>query len=192
MVLAAGFITASADTIYHRGWIDFNKNGRMDTYENPKAQVDERIEDLLSQMTVEEKTCQLATLYGSGRVLADVGPTPVWRQAIWRDGIANIDEQANGLGTFGSALSFPYAVSVENRQKIQRWFVEQTRLGIPVDFTNEGIRGLCHDRATLFPAQCGQGASWNRSLIAVEPGSFTVMVGASSVDIRLHGTLTVD
>lgn len=39
-------------------------------------------------------------------------------------------------------------------------------LGIPVDFTNEGIRGLCHDRATYFPAQCGQGATWNKKLIA--------------------------
>jgi len=54
---------------------------------------------------------------------------------------------------------------VENRRTIQRWFVEQTRLGIPVDFTNEGIRGLCHDRATMFPAQCGQGSTWDKNLI---------------------------
>ena len=60
----------------------------------------------------------------------------------------------------------PYVNSVENRQAIQRWFVEETRLGIPVDFTNEGIRGLCHDRATMFPAQCGQGATWNKELIS--------------------------
>ena len=52
------------------------------------------------------------------------------------------------------------------KHTIQRWFVEKTRLGIPVDFTNEGIRGLCHDRATYFPAQCGQGATWNKKLIA--------------------------
>ncbi len=44
--------------------------------------------------------------------------------------------------------------------------MEETRLGIPVDFTNEGIRGLNHDRATMFPAQCGQGATWDRELIA--------------------------
>jgi beta-glucosidase len=50
--------------IYHSGWIDLNKNGRMDIYENPKVDVERRITDLLSQMTVEEKTCQTATLYG--------------------------------------------------------------------------------------------------------------------------------
>ena len=55
---------------------------------------------------------------------------------------------------------------MDAKHAIQRWFVEETRLGIPVDFTNEGIRGLCHDRATYFPAQCGQGATWNKELIA--------------------------
>jgi len=137
----------------------------MDVYENPQAPIDARVENLLSLMTLEEKTCQLATLYGSGRVLKDSLPTPQWKQEIWKDGIANIDEQANGLGSFGAKISYPYPASVRNRQAIQRWFVEETRLGIPVDFTNEGIRGLCHDRATMFPAQCGQGATWNRALI---------------------------
>ncbi|MDR1273235.1 MAG: glycoside hydrolase family 3 C-terminal domain-containing protein [Odoribacteraceae bacterium] len=152
--------------IYKKGWIDFNKNGVKDAYEDPLAPLDKRVADLLARMTLEEKTCQLATLYGSGRVLKDAGPTAAWQDEIWKDGIANIDEQANGLGSFGSRLSYPHAASVKNRQEIQRWFVERTRLGIPVDFTNEGIRGLCHDRATMFPAQCGQGASWNRALVA--------------------------
>ncbi|MDE6037813.1 MAG: beta-glucosidase, partial [Duncaniella sp.] len=153
-------------SIYHKGWIDFNKNGVKDIYEDPTAPVQARIDDLLSQMTMDEKTCQLTTLYGSGRVLKDSMPTPQWKNEIWKDGIANIDEQANGLGTFQSALSYPYTTSISNRQAIQRWFVEETRLGIPVDFTNEGIRGLNHDRATMFPAQCGQGSTWDRSLIS--------------------------
>lgn len=157
---------ATAKSIYHKGWIDFNKNGRMDIYENPNASIDDRVKDLLKQMTLEEKTCQMATLYGSGRVLKDAWPTPEWKQEIWKDGIANIDEQANGLGTFGSQISYPYSNSVNNRQTIQRWFVENTRLGIPVDFTNEGIRGLNHDHATMFPAQCAQGASWDKELIS--------------------------
>ena len=156
----------SPGNIYKKGWIDFNKNGEKDVYEDPSAPLEARVANLLSQMTLEEKTCQMATLYGSGRVLKDSLPTEAWSTEIWKDGIANIDEQANGLGTFGSALSYPYVNSVRNRQAIQRWFVENTRLGIPVDFTNEGIRGLCHDRATMFPAQCGQGATWDKELIS--------------------------
>lgn len=154
------------DGIYHKGWIDFNKNGKMDLYENPKAPLEDRVQDLLSQMTLEEKTCQMATLYGSGRVLKDALPQDNWKTEVWKDGIGNIDEEHNGLGAFKSEYSFPYAKQVDAKHTIQRWFVEKTRLGIPVDFTNEGIRGLCHDRATYFPAQCGQGATWNKKLIA--------------------------
>lgn len=154
------------DGIYHKGWIDFNKNGKMDLYENPKAPLEDRVQDLLSQMTLEEKTCQMATLYGSGRVLKDALPQDNWKTEVWKDGIGNIDEEHNGLGAFKSEYSFPYAKHVDTKHTIQRWFVEKTRLGIPVDFTNEGIRGLCHDRATYFPAQCGQGATWNKKLIA--------------------------
>ena len=154
------------DGIYHKGWIDFNKNGKMDLYENPKAPLEDRVQDLLSQMTLEEKTCQMATLYGSGRVLKDALPQNNWKTEVWKDGIGNIDEEHNGLGAFKSEYSFPYAKHVNAKHTIQRWFVEKTRLGIPVDFTNEGIRGLCHDRATYFPAQCRQGATWNKKLIA--------------------------
>ena len=54
--------------IYKKTWIDFNKNGIKDVYEDTSAPIEARIADLLSQMTLEEKTCQMATLYGSGRV----------------------------------------------------------------------------------------------------------------------------
>lgn len=164
MVSSHSFTTDAS--IYHKGWIDFNKNGVKDIYEDPSMPIDKRVDDLISRMTIDEKTCQLATLYGSGRVLADSMPTHDWKDEIWKDGIANIDEQANGLGTFGSKISYPYDKSVINRQSIQKWFVENTRLGIPVDFTNEGIRGLNHDMATMFPAQCGQGATWDKNLIS--------------------------
>lgn len=152
--------------IYKKGWIDFNKNGVMDIYEDPSAPVDERVKDLVGQMNLDEKTCQMATLYGSGRVLKDALPHDGWKSEIWKDGIGNIDEEHNGLGSFRSEYSFPYTKHVETKHTIQRWFVENTRLGIPVDFTNEGIRGLCHDRATYFPSQSGQGSTWNKDLIA--------------------------
>ena len=42
--------------IYKKTWIDFNKNGIKDVYEDPSAPIEARIADLLSQMTLEEKT----------------------------------------------------------------------------------------------------------------------------------------
>ncbi|HEY4788384.1 MAG TPA: glycoside hydrolase family 3 N-terminal domain-containing protein [Bacteroidales bacterium] len=149
--------------IYHAGWIDHNKNGKMDPYENPALDVELRITDLLSQMTLEEKTCQLATLYGYPRVLKDTLPTPEWKNRVWKDGIANIDEHCNG--TKSSDRSWPASLHAKTINEVQRWFIEETRLGIPVDFTNEGIYGACASGATLFPAQCGVGATWDKDLV---------------------------
>src|SRR5687767_4538397 len=57
-------------------YLDLNKNGRKDVYEDPSAPIERRIDDLVAQMNLDEKTCQLATLYGYERVLRDALPTP--------------------------------------------------------------------------------------------------------------------
>jgi beta-glucosidase len=160
--------TAQNKSIYHDGWIDFNKNGKEDIFEDPTQPVERRIADLLSQMTLEEKTCQTATLYGFGRVLKDELPTPAWKNEIWKDGIANIDEHLNGVTNTPSAntsLSYPFSRHAEAINTVQHWFIEQTRLGIPVDFTNEGIHGLNHDRATSLPAPIAIGSTWDKALV---------------------------
>ena len=155
---------AQDKNIYHQGWIDFNKNGKMDIFENPKMPMEKRVEDLLRQMNVAEKTCQLATLYGYGAVLKDRLPKPGWKDSIWKDGIANIDEQLTGLRK-DTIYAYPYSSHAAAINKIQRFFVEDTRLGIPVDFTTEGIRGLNAMKATYFPAQIAQGCSFDTALV---------------------------
>lgn len=156
--------------IYHKGWIDFNKNGVKDVYEDPLAPLDSRIEDLLNQMTMEEKTCQMVTLYGYKRVLKDDLPTPEWKTSLWKDGIGAIDEHLNGFQQWGLPPSdnpnvWPASRHAWALNEVQRFFVEETRLGIPVDFTNEGIRGVESYRATNFPTQLGIGHTWNRNLV---------------------------
>jgi beta-glucosidase len=161
--------------IYHDGWIDFNKNNKKDIYEDPRQPIDKRINDLLNQMTLEEKTCQMATLYGYSRVLKDELPTENWKKEIYKDGIGNIDEHLNGLAYHPRAkteYSSPPSKHAKAINEVQRFFVEETRLGIPVDFTDEGIRGLCHDGATSFPAQIGIGSSWDKQLV-YEIGAIT-------------------
>src|SRR5580698_8194688 len=160
---------AQEKSIYHKGWIDFNKNGKMDVFEDPSQPIDKRIADLLSQMTVEEKTCQLATLYGYKRVLKEEMPAESWKNEVWKDGIANIDEELNNLTSKTDAAptqySYPYSKHADAINTIQKWFVEQTRMGIPVDFTNEGIHGLNHDRATSLPAPIAIGSTWDKALV---------------------------
>ena len=139
----------------------------MDIYENPDENIDARIQDLLGQMTLEEKTCQTATLYGFGRVLKDELPTDKWLDALWKDGIANIDEHLNGLDRKETTTEYSWPPSKHAKaiNEVQKFFVEKTRLGIPVDFTNEGIRGICQQGATSFPSGQGLGSSWDEDLI---------------------------
>lgn len=163
-LLAVMFLPeAGAADIYRDGWIDRNKNGKMDPYENPKLPVDQRVADLLGQMTMEEKTCQMATIYGYKRVLKEPRPVDKWKKEVWKDGVANIDEHCNGVR--GVNIFVDHVEHGELLNEIQRWFIEETRLGIPVDFTNEGIRGLCHYRASNFPSQLAVGATFDKNLV---------------------------
>lgn len=156
-------VYSQGKSIYHQGWIDFNKNGVKDVFEDPTQPIDKRVNNLLGQMNVDEKTCQCATLYGYKRVLKDEQPTPEWKNEIWKDGIANIDEELNGL--VKTQFSFPFCKHAEAINTIQHWFVEETRLGIPVDFSNEGIHGLNHDRATPLPSPIAIGSTWDKVLV---------------------------
>jgi beta-glucosidase len=160
-----------ARTPYHAGWIDLNKNGVKDPYEDPAVPMEERITDLLGRMSLEEKTAQMVTLYGYPRVLKDELPTPAWDHAFWKDGIGNIDEHMNGNTGWKNDLptpvhALPWSLHVQAINEVQRWFVEHTRLGIPVDFSNEGIRGLMHSRATGFPAQLAVAACFDVELVS--------------------------
>ena len=163
LVLSAQTKLPSIDTfpqkkdIYKKGWIDFNKNGKKDIYEDPTQDVEKRLDDLISQMTLEEKAGQLVTYYGFNKVLEDSVPTLAWKQTALHNGVANIDEHLNGE-------IYDLKRLVACMHETQRFFVEYTRLGIPVDFSNEGIRGLCAPKATSFPSMNGLGCTWDKEL----------------------------
>ena len=152
--------------IYHEGWIDLNKNGEKDRYEDPSAPIDERIEDLMGQMTQAEKVMQLCTLYGYRAVLKDRYPTKKWKEEVWKDGVANIDEQGAGYRhASDKEISNTPERNAHYVNNTQRFFIEQTRLGIPVDFTNEGINGVNVRHGTSFPCPHAQGMTWDPDLM---------------------------
>jgi beta-glucosidase len=152
--------------IYHEGWNDLNKNGQKDPYEDPSLEVEKRIDDLLSRMTIEEKTCQMATLYGLGRdkEFHPMLPTEEWKTKVFKDGIANIDEHLQGSPR--NEYEWPPSKHADALNQVQRFFIEETRMGIPVDFSNEGIFGVKNIGATCFPVQLGQGSTWDKELVA--------------------------
>ncbi len=166
LVFLGNYSQAQKKNIYNNGWIDFNKNGIKDVFEDKTQPIGKRIDNLLSLMTMEEKTNQMATLYGFDRVLKDELPTDKWKEAFWKDGIANIDEHINGQTNRPKMMnSFPYSKHAKAINQTQKWFIEETRMGIPIDFTNEAIHGLCHEQATPLPAPIGIGSTWNKNLV---------------------------
>jgi beta-glucosidase len=109
-------------------------------YKNPQLPIDARVRDLLDRMTLEEKFWQLFMIPG------------------------DLDNPANDYskGIFGLQISNP---SAERVNAIQRYFVEKTRLGIPIIPFDEAVHGLQRDGATMFPAAIALAATWDRDLM---------------------------
>lgn len=91
--------------IYKKGWIDLNKNGKKDVYEDPTQEIQKRINDLIGRMTIEEKAGQLVTHYGYKKVMGDSIPTEKWKNSVLQHSVANIDEHLKGEYNPGGKLT---------------------------------------------------------------------------------------
>lgn len=149
--------------IYRNGWIDLNKNGVKDPYEDPTLPKERRIQDLLARMTLEEKTCQLASVYGFAIVMKTPFPEASWRSEVWKDGIGQVVQHL--LGREETDLGWPASNLARNANELQRFFVEHTRLGIPALMGAEGIKGIEAKASTCFPVPQALGATWNPALV---------------------------
>src|SRR5579864_3436221 len=129
-------------SIYHTDWIDLNKNGTKDIYEDSTQPVEKRVEDLLGQMTLEEKIGQLH------QSIHDVDAVKIYRNRL----------QRGGIGSFfggGEMIESPF-----QRNALQRIAIEQSRLGIPLIFGHDSIHGF----RTIFPIPLGQACAWEPEL----------------------------
>ncbi|MBI1170074.1 beta-glucosidase [bacterium] len=136
-------------------------------YKNPAAAVSDRVADLLARMTLEEKIAQLHAFWlllseeGAHQVRPDkfVGAT---------DPDAMREMLSQGLGQItrplGSRPIDPDA-GVRALNRLQKYMIEETRLGIPVMSHEECLSGLMARGATLFPSALAYGATWNPDLI---------------------------
>jgi beta-glucosidase len=133
---------ATDPQIYHDGWIDLNKNGIKDVYEDPAQPVEKRVADLLAQMTLEEKIGQL---HQSTR---DVGAEKIYKDQIER-------------GDMGSFLGSSEIIETPfQRNALQHIAVEGTRLGIPLIFGHDSIHGF----RTIFPIPLAEACAWEPEL----------------------------
>lgn len=132
-------------------------------YKNPKADIDSRIKDLIAKMTPEEKFWQLFMIPGD--VTAE-------NKAQFKQGIFGLQVSAAAQGSGNAQQMLSYNTSedalslVRKINKTQRFFVEETRLGIPIIPFDEALHGLVRQGATAFPQSIGLAASFDTTMLA--------------------------
>ncbi|WP_281890687.1 glycoside hydrolase family 3 N-terminal domain-containing protein [Paenibacillus sp. YYML68] len=133
----------------------------MESYKNAALSVDARVEDLLQRMTLAEKVVQTMSIGKVGQTF-DV--------KLNEDG-SLADGSIDDIYTHGAgAIQLPFkGDSIETRiQKLnalQSYFVNQTRLGIPVMVHEECLHGHLAKDATSFPIPIAMASTWDTELI---------------------------
>jgi beta-glucosidase len=134
-------------------------------YRDPKLPVEQRVSDLLSRMTLEEKIAQLEGAWENKQFFSDP-------QAMFVDEKgAFVPERAaalikNGLGEISrpSEHRDPRAM-VEFTNMVQKWLKENTRLGIPVLFHDECLHGHVAPKGTSYPQAIALASTWDPALL---------------------------
>ena len=142
--------------------IEKKECNQMFDYQNPKLSIQQRVEDLLSHMTLEEKAAQTCMLRG-----VEYATKPSLKHNCSVEVDTDFDEtkllQDFGMDGFGFVHDM-YATPVAFN-KIQKYFMEHSRLGIPVIFTSEALHGVSGLRGTIFPVPLNFGATFDPELI---------------------------
>ncbi len=113
-------------------------------YRDSTRPVSARVQDLLGRMTLEEK---------------------FWQLFMIPDDTAR-DYHRLGHGVFGLQVQGRDARRTAQRTNLlQRFFVDSTRLGIPIIPFDEALHGLAEPGATAFPQSIGLAATWDTSLM---------------------------
>ena len=154
-------------------------------FQDASLPIDQRVEDLLSRMTLEEKAGQLMCLMGWNYYQIDGRKVTVSNQfrhqvdsmhvgmfwAVFRADPWTQKTIANGLDP---------ALAAEAANAMQRYAIEHTRLGIPIFLAEEAPHGHMAIGATVFPTGLGMAATWDPELMQ-QAGS---VIGK---EIRLQG-----
>lgn len=138
-------------------------------YKDPAAPVEQRVQDLVSRMTLEEKIAQITAVWARKNELLDGKGNfnPEAAQRLYPAGIGHFTRPSDRQQV-GSPLVTPYRnerETVELINAIQRHATRNTRLGIPVLFHEEGLHGFQAVGGTHFPQAIALASSWDPELL---------------------------
>jgi beta-glucosidase len=150
-------------------------------YRSPSLPIEQRVADLLSRMTLEEKVAQLECLWQNkpqilnapGNFDVDHGDFSEQRAlVVMKNGIGELARQRERKDARQGAI-FANAV--------QKFLVEKTRLGIPAMFHDEILHGNMAYKSTVFPTPIAMASSWDPDLI-------TRVFTAAALETRVRGS----
>lgn len=136
-------------------------------YKNPQLSIDERVKDLLARMTLEEKTAQMMCLWMEKP--NDNSRVPKEQLPMGGEFSAELAKRKMqyGIGQFARQREYRNAQrSAEYANAVQKWLIENTRLGIPAVFHDEILHGTMGEGATVFPVPLALASSWDTDLIS--------------------------
>ncbi|MFK7748464.1 MAG: glycoside hydrolase family 3 C-terminal domain-containing protein [Kordia sp.] len=156
-------------------------------YKNPNVAIDERVEDLLSRMTVEEKFWQLYMIPGDlsdGKEKYKHGIFGF--QVATKSSTSNSAEQILEYSAGGTAKETAILIN-----EIQKYFTEETRLGIPIIPFDEALHGLIREDATAFPQAIALAASFNTKLMDTVAASIATEVKSRGIRQNLSPVINI-
>lgn len=129
-------------------------------YKDAKAPIESRIKDLLGRMTLKDKCSQLDIWH--------VDATKTSDNQVFQKSLKNLgDTISDGIGFLQFETKLSSKECIPNFNAIQKYFVEQTRLGIPAISNGEGCHGFVgnEDQSTVFPVSPTLGSTWDPELV---------------------------
>jgi beta-glucosidase len=152
-------------------------------YRQAAAPVDARVADLLGRMTIEEKVAQLLGVWNRKREIQDAQGRfdPANAKALLGNGIGEVSRPSEVARPTSGA---PYRTAREQAlfvNAVQKWLVENTRLGIPAMFHEEALHGLVAPGGTHFPVPIGLASAWDPALVER-------LMGVAALEGRARGT----
>ena len=157
-------------------------------YKDRNAPVDQRVEDLLQRMTLDEKLAQITAIWTQKPQIFDAAGNvdPAKISKVFPAGIGQFS-RPNDLTGSGSPLPVPFrderrTVALVNA--IQKHQMTKTRLGIPAMFHEEAVHGYAARGATNFPIPIGLASTWDPQLI-------TRVMTVAAREVRARGAFQV-
>ena len=147
-------------------------------YKQSRLPVEDRVRDLLSRMTVEEKARQLDMYRGVSPSVQDDAQKAA--DEIKAHGF-HPEEAEKVWGTLGVGSIHDLYGQPSLNNDIQTWVMKHTRLGIPALFAEEGLHGF--STGTIFPAQINLAATWNRQIAQQTGAVIAAEARATGVDM---------